>query len=313
MKIIKTFFLVVILSLSSCSFAIPEAISASSKAESTYAKCLDVEKYYLAKIEQPLPKLSDPNSVSQPIVASGEGFFWNQPGDMIFIPSDEVNPTPVAGVAKAGTYLAPQKVTCDLNKGSIVIDMKASFSLDGKAEPLIVDQIDEMYWNGDSEVFKGQVLFTTTDNVPYFKIDSDFVFRGCNEVGTDCNSIDILLLFPLPKEILCGDFAKATYGLEIEHPNEVESCGVYTDNMNYFWDKPEEVVVFEEDGNPIIAPHLQVVNNVWLEVAYRDKRAFEYRGASCYLQYTSNAEQDWENPEFNTSLCSPRKIVQIRR
>ena len=313
MNILQNLLLVAILSFS-WFFPTPQtATNAPTIAEMTYAKCQEVERYYLAEVQEALPQVSDPNSISQPIVARGEGFFWNQPNDVVFIPFSEDNPISVAGIAKEGSYLSPQKVTCDLARGKIAIDMKSFIFLADKSEPVVIEQVDEMQWDKNAGIFKGQIVFLTQDKTPYLQLDSDFLFRGCNTEGVDCESIDILLSFTLPKELSCQDFAKNTYGLNLRFPNQIESCATYTNNLNYFWDNPEEVVVFEKGDRQISGSHLQVVNNVTVETTYRDKRVFEYQGVSCFMQYTSNARQDWENRDFDTNLCSPRKIVQTRR
>lgn len=317
MKILRFSFLaailILLLILGYRFFATSETFGEQTRAEATYAKCQEVEKYYLAQVQQPLPQVSDPNSNSQLIVAQGRGFFWNQPNDVIFLPSEEVNVPPILALAQEGSYLSPQKVTCDLNEGKITIDMQAFVRLEGREDPFVIDQVDEIRWDESSEVFKGQVFFSTKDDGTFFQLDGDFAFRGCNANGGDCSSIDILSPFPPIGGAACTDLALANYGIEIENPREIATCTIYNNNLNYFRDNPRgsEVVVYERDGEQILGIHLQVVNDVWIEVAYQDDSIFEYRGATCYMQYTSDSQQDWENRDFDTELCSPREVIQI--
>jgi len=317
MKILRfSFLLAAILSIGYLLFTLlptSATVGEQTRAEATYAKCQEVEKYYLATVENPLPQISDPNaSTSQLIVADGRGFFWNQPNDGIFLPSEEAEAgaAPVFSFAQAGTYLSPQKVSCDLTEGKISIDMTALIRLEGRDEPLITNQVDEMWWSENSETFKGQVVFSTKDEETFLQLDGDFVFRGCNVDGVGCSSIDILLPVALDGAV-CADTA-ASYGLELENPSEIAACTIYTDNLNYFQDDPKEVVVFEQDEEQILGANLQVVNNTWLEVTYQDNSVFEYRGAACYMQYTSDSQQDWENPNFKTQLCSPKEVIQTK-
>ncbi len=316
MKILRfSFLLAAILSIGYLLFMFftnSEAIAEQTRAQATYAKCQEVERYYLASVQNPFPQILDPKSTTQLIVADGQGFFWNQPNDGIFLPSEDLvaGAAPVFSFAQEGSYLSPKKVSCDLQEGKISIDMTAFIRLQGRDDPFVIDQVDEMWWDKSSETFKGQVLFSTKDDGTYFRIDGDFVFRGCNTDGVDCRSIDILLPLPLDGAI-CGDTA-ASYGLELENPNDIAACTIYTDNFNYFQDNPKEVVVFTEEDQPILGAHLQVVNNTWLEVTYQNNSVFEYRGAACYMQYTSDSRQNWENPDFRKELCSPREVIQTK-
>lgn len=309
MKIFRVLFLVAILSLSSWFWATPEAWSAPTRAEVTYAKCQEVERYYLTEVQTPLPSISDPNSVTQPISANGSGFFWNRPNDSIFLPSPDVNAPPVVELVKQGSYLSPQKITCDLNAGKVIVDMEAYLISDRQDTPLLLKQVDEMLWDGNSQVLTGKVLLFDENDEVFFQIDSDFVFNDCNANGIDCQSIDVLLSLPLPQQFNCADFAKITYGLDLKHPSEIATCTIYNNNQNYFGDNQEQVVVFEEEDRQILGSEIQVVNDIWLETTYKDKRVFDYKGIDCYLQYTSNARQNWEQPEYK-QLCSPVKIVQ---
>ncbi|GAB4533454.1 MAG: hypothetical protein Tsb0014_18860 [Pleurocapsa sp.] len=304
------------MSLSYSFLAIPQAFAASgdtfaeqTRAEATYAKCKEVETYYLAQVQKPLPDVPNPDLTRQTIFAFGRGFFWNQPNDPVFLPPEEVGVPPSLGFAQEGSYLAPRKIVCDLNEGKIRIDMKAFLLLEGKKKPLAIAQTDEFWWDGNSEAFKGQFLFFTKDRRPFFQTNADFTFRGCNADGVDCSSIDILLPLPAPSGAACADFALANYGLEVENPSAIATCSIKIDNLNYFWDKPSEVVVFEKKGRQILGPHLQVVNDVSLEVAYQDSRVLEYKGAACFMQYTSNSQQDWNNRDFDTERCSPREVI----
>ncbi|MCC0178686.1 hypothetical protein I4641_17080 [Waterburya agarophytonicola K14] len=309
MKILRISLLAAILSLSWL-WATPMAFAQQTRAEATYAKCQEVERYYFAQIQKPLPKLSNPNLTRPFIMAFGKGFFWNQPNDELLIPSKEANAFPVLALAKQGSYLLPRKITCDLNKGQIKIGMKAFLLLEERKKPLVIDQVDEMWWKDNSEVFEGKILFSTKEDGTFLQLDSDFTFRGCNADGVDCNSIDILFPFPVPDRSICIDLALANYGIEIENPSEIRSCTIYNDNLNYFQDNPREVVVYEKKGRQILGSHLQVMNNIWLDVTYQDDSVLEYRGAKCFMQYTSDFQQDWENRDFKTDLCSPREVIR---
>lgn len=312
MKIFRFLFLAAILTVSYWFLITPQAFAEQTRAEATYAKCQEVEKYYLANVEQPLPYVSDPNEPDQLIVAKGRGFFWNQPNDAIFLPGAEVGAPPVLNFTQEGTYLSPQKVSCELNEGKIRIDMKAFVLVEQRENPFVIDQVDEMWWDKSSQVFKGGVFFSTKEDGTFFQIDGDFVFRGCNGDGVNCSSIDILLTFPVPGGSACADFALENYGLEVANLSEIATCKIYNDNLNYFWDNPKKVVVFEQDDQKIVGSHLQVVNNSWLEVTYQDNSVFEYRGAACFMQYTSNSQQDWSNPDFDKSVCSPKEVLETK-
>ena len=310
MKILRISFLIGILSVSFWLGQVPVAFAQQTRAEATYAKCQEIERYYLAEIQKPLPTIPNPDFNKPLILAYGKGFFWNQPNDAIFIPSEDDNAIPVVALTQEGSYLYPRIVTCDLNKGQIKIDMKAFVRLEGRKRPLVIDQVDEMLWDGNSEVFKGAVIFSTKKNGTFFKLDSDFAFRGCNADGVDCSLIDILMtFFPLDGSA-CRDLAQTNYGLELKNPDEISNCTLYNDNLNYFQDNPREVVVYENRGQEIIGPHVQVLNNVRLEATYKDGSILEYKGLACFMPYTSNARQDWTNQDIKTELCSPKEVIE---
>lgn len=309
MKILRISLLVAILCFSWL-WVSPSAFAEPNRAEAIYAKCQEIERYYFVQVQKPLPELSNPNSTRPFIFAYGKGFFWNQPNDQVFIPQKAANTPPVLGFVQEGSYLQPRRVTCDLKKGQIKIEMKSFLLLEGRRQPFVIDQVDEMWWDESSDVFEGLVSFSTKNRGKFFQFDSDFTFRGCNVDGVDCSSIDILFSFPLPDSSTCVNMALANYGIELENPSKIKSCAIYIDNLNYFQDNPREVVVFEKRGRQIFGSHLQVVSNVWLEVTNKDDSTLEYRGVKCYAQYSSNYHQDWENIDFKTELCSPKEITR---
>lgn len=312
MKIFRVLFLVAILSLGSWFWSTPEAWSALTKEEATYAKCQEVERYYTATPKQVFFPRSELDSVDTPIVIDNQGYFWSPPNDIVLLPSEEASNGVVAVTTKAGAYIRTDRITCDLERGAIAIDLTVVLPQEGQ-EPFTIKQIDEMWWDEDPDYFKGKIFFPTEDGRRLLEFGSDFAFLNCNQDGLACTSINMFLVGPVPETMTCQDFALTNYGIKLKHPNEIASCTVHTEIPNYFYDRPSKtVVVFVEDGQEILGAHLQVTNNIWLEVAYRDRRVFEYRGVSCFLKYTSNAQQNWENPDIERKFCSPRKIIQIR-
>lgn len=288
--------------------AIPESV-----AEITYAACKETVRYYFGRVDKALAKVSEPNVVKGQITASGVGYFWTQPQDPTFLPNLESPETgPTMAFVNPGSYLSPQKVTCDLDEGTIQIDMLAKSLVGAENKEVTVKQRDIFTWDAEQNTFLGKVDFSADGVGTYFQFEGlKFNFVGCNNYRLECSSIDILFPIALPPGEACVAQVSNFYGFAIPNSEEVVACRATLNNLNYFAGNPEKVVGYAMAGEELIVNHLQVVNDISVFATYTDGQTIRYDGVDCYLQFTSDSRQNWDNREFRKDLCLPEKATIV--